>query len=147
MGQGGCIFCDILAGRQRGSFVYRCDKVAAFLTIGPVNPGHVLIVPVRHAAGVGDLSQEENHAIFSLAQRLSVALRQPPLSSQGINYWLADGEAAFQDVFHVHLHLMPRFAGDSFKVAFDRRSPDREELDEVARAISSNLETVTTIGL
>jgi diadenosine tetraphosphate (Ap4A) HIT family hydrolase len=147
MSDASCVFCHILAGQEKGSFVYRGGLVAAFLTIGPVNPGHLLIVPLRHAAGVADLTREENEAMFTLAQRVSVALRQPPIAAEGINYWLADGEAAFQDVFHVHLHLIPRFAGDSLSVAFDKESPHRDELDYVARAISANLETLRTRGL
>jgi diadenosine tetraphosphate (Ap4A) HIT family hydrolase len=132
-----CIFCRIIAGSEEGSFVYRDDIVAAFLTIGPVNPGHLLIVPTRHASGVADLTADENGAIFSLARRLAAALRRPPISCEGVNYWLADGEAAFQDVFHAHLHLIPRFAGDSFAVSFDRKSPTRQELDRTASAIAA----------
>lgn len=135
-----CVFCDILAGRQRGSFVHRDDLVAAFLTIGPINPGHVLIVPTRHAAGVEDLTSAETEALFSLARRVAAALRKSAIPSEGFNYWLADGEAAFQDVFHVHLHVFPRFAGDSFKVSFEHRRPAREELDQIASEVAAQLE-------
>ena len=134
-----CVFCDILAGRRSGSFVHRGDLVAAFLTIGPINPGHALIVPLRHAAGIADLTDAETEAIFSLARRVSAALRGSSIACEGINYWLADGEAAFQDVFHVHLHVFPRFVGDSFKVEFERRTPPRQELDRIAQTISSCL--------
>jgi diadenosine tetraphosphate (Ap4A) HIT family hydrolase len=135
----GCVFCDIIAGRKRGSFVHRGELVSAFLTIGPVNPGHVLVVPTRHAAGIADLTAAENQALFELARRLSAALRQSSLRCEGINYWLADGEAAFQDVFHAHLHVIPRFRGDSFKVEFDRRIPERHELDEIAQTVENCL--------
>ena len=139
MGTGKCIFCEILAGRESGSFVYRDEVVAAFLTIGPVNPGHVLIVPTRHAAGVADLTAEENAALFSLAQRISAAIRDSPVPCEGINLWLADGEAAFQDVFHTHLHVIPRLAGDSFEISFEFGNPDRLELDEIAGSIAARL--------
>jgi diadenosine tetraphosphate (Ap4A) HIT family hydrolase len=135
-----CIFCEILAHREPGSFVYRDEVVAAFLTIGPINPGHLLVVPTRHAGGVGDLTGRENAAMFSTAQRLSQALRQSSISCQGINYWLADGEAAFQDVFHVHLHVIPRFPGDSFRVSFEHTTPARKELDQIAQSIAENLD-------
>jgi diadenosine tetraphosphate (Ap4A) HIT family hydrolase len=130
-----CVFCDILAGRRAGSFVYRDKIVSAFLTKGPVNPGHILVVPLRHAPGIADLTPAETEAMFALAGRLAAAIRQSPLRCNGINYWLADGEAAFQDVFHAHLHIIPRFRGDSFKVAFDRQSPQRDELDEIAQSV------------
>ena len=139
MASGKCIFCEILAGRESGSFVYRDEIVAAFLTIGPVNPGHVLIVPTRHAAGVADLTAEENAALFSLAQRISAAIRDSPVPCEGINLWLADGEAAFQDVFHTHLHVIPRLAGDSFEISFELGNPDRLELDEIAGSIAARL--------
>jgi diadenosine tetraphosphate (Ap4A) HIT family hydrolase len=77
--------------------------------------------------------------MFSLAKRVSAALRAAPLRCEGINYWLADGEAAFQDVFHVHLHVFPRFAGDSLQITFDRQKPRREELEEIARTIAASL--------
>jgi diadenosine tetraphosphate (Ap4A) HIT family hydrolase len=134
-----CVFCDIVAGRKAGSFVHRGDPVSAFLTIGPVNPGHVLVVPTRHAAGIADLTPGENQAIFELARRLSAALRQSPLRCEVINYWLADGETAFQDLFHAHLHVIPRFRGDSFKVDFDRRLPERHELDQIAQTVANCL--------
>lgn len=124
------------AARKAASSI--ATRWSAFLTIGPINPGHVLVVPTRHAAGVADLSAEENAAIFFLARRLTAALRRPPISCEGVNYWLADGEAAFQDVFHAHLHVVPRFAGDSFRVSFDRSNPTRQELDRIATALAAD---------
>lgn len=131
-----CIFCRILAGLEPGHFIYRDAAVAAILTIGPINPGHLMVVPTRHAASLAELQEAENLAIFSLAPKLAAALRRSDLRCEGVNYWMADGEAAFQDVFHFHLHIIPRFSGDGFKVSHPATSrPRRGKLDEVARLL------------
>lgn len=135
---GRCIFCDILAGRAEGSFVHRDDTVAAFMTIGAVNSGHVLVVPIQHAAALDDLDPDVGAAVFRLAMRVAAAIRASGLRCEGINFFLADGRAAFQSVFHAHLHVFPRFRGDGFHLVmppdFTLRRP-RPELDEAATRI------------
>lgn len=130
-----CIFCQILAGEEQGHFIYRDALVAAILTIGPINPGHLMVVPTRHASSLAELREAENEAIFALAPRLAAALRRSGLRCEGVNYWMADGEAAFQDVFHFHLHIIPRFGGDGFKVSHPTLRPERRELDEIAELL------------
>jgi histidine triad (HIT) family protein len=138
-----CIFCQVLAGTVPASFVYRDDRVAAFMDIQPVNFGHVLVVPVRHAPYVGDLTAEEAAAIMRVAHRTVAALRHSTLRCEGINLLLGDGEAAMQEVFHAHLHVIPRFKGDGFGLRFDQeyytRRPPREELDRQAAELSGLL--------
>jgi histidine triad (HIT) family protein len=134
----GCIFCQILAGESEVSLVYRDETCAAFMDIQPVNPGHVLVVPGRHAAYLSDLKEEEGAQIFRVAQRLAAALRQSGVKCEGVNLFLADGEAAMQEVFHVHLHVFPRYVGDGFGLKFPPRYfqlPKREELNAVAEKI------------
>lgn len=137
-----CVFCEILTGRQEASMLYRDEQCAAFMDIQPVNPGHVLVVPNRHAPGLGELEPETGAAMFQLAQRLAAALRRSGLRCEGVNLFLADGPAAGQDVFHVHLHVLPRFRGDGFGLRFspsyfDR--PPRSELDQAAARIKDAL--------
>jgi histidine triad (HIT) family protein len=139
---GDCIFCDILAGTQQSSIVYRDDVCTAFMDIQPVNPGHVLVVPNRHAAFLADLDEETGAHMFRLAQRLAGALRKSGIRCEGVNLFLADGEAAMQEVFHVHLHVFPRFTGDGFGLTFGPEyfhRPERSELDRVARLIGDEL--------
>ncbi|HZT58193.1 MAG TPA: HIT family protein [Pyrinomonadaceae bacterium] len=138
-----CIFCKILAGESEVSLVYRDETCAAFMDVQPVNPGHLLVMPVRHAAYLADLEGEEGAQIFRAAQRLTAALRRSGLKCEGVNLFLADGEAAMQEVFHVHLHVFPRFGGDGFGLKFPQgyfRKPQREELDEAAEKIKRALE-------
>src|SRR6186997_2543168 len=95
-----CIFCRILSGEAPASFVYRDDLVAAFMDIQPVNLGHVLVVPVRHAPAMAHVTVAEAEAIMRVAQQSTAALRASTLKCEGVNYFLADGEAAMQEVFH-----------------------------------------------
>src|SRR5215207_2091238 len=106
-----CIFCEIIAGRAEASFVYRDDVVAAFMTIGAVNPGHVMVVPIEHASSLAELAPATGCAMFQQAQRLAAALRVSGLRCEGVHLLLNDGRAAFQSVFHVHLHVVPRWRG------------------------------------
>lgn len=89
------------------------------MDIAPVNPGHALIVPRLHAAGLADLPEELGMHLFRVAQRTAAAIRSTAITCEDVNLFLADGEAAFQDVFHVHLHVIPRFSGDQFKISAD----------------------------
>lgn len=118
-----CVFCAITRGETPAHRVHEDELALAFLDINPVTPGHLLVVPKRHAAGLADLSNAENDAIFRAGRRLAAALRSSGLDCEGINYFLADGEAAFQEVFHVHLHIFPRFRGDSFRIHADWSKP------------------------
>ena len=131
-----CIFCAIVAGAAPASVVYEDDVSLGFMDIQPVNPGHLLVIPKRHAAGLADLDEQTGGHLFRVAMRLAAALRRSGLPCEGINFFLADGEVAFQDVFHVHLHVIPRSAGDAFKIDADwSAQPPRAELDDLAARI------------
>jgi histidine triad (HIT) family protein len=137
-----CIFCKLLRGESEASFVYRDDACAAFMDIQPVNPGHLLVVPNRHASYLADLNEEDGAQMFRVAQRLSAALRESDVKCEGVNFFLADGEAAMQEVFHVHLHVFPRYVGDGFGLKFPPgywQKPERKELDAVAEKIRSRV--------
>lgn len=137
-----CLFCRILAGELNASFVYRDESCSAFMDIQPINPGHLLVVPNRHAAFLSDLETEEGAQIFRAAHRLSAALRESGVQCAGVNLFLADGAAAMQEVFHVHLHVFPRYDGDGFGLKFASRyfqKPARKELELIAGKIKSAL--------
>lgn len=133
-----CIFCDIIDGRAPASIVYADERVIAFMDTQPVNPGHLLIVPRTHAAGLSYLDPELGAYLFRVGMRMAAALRRSTVRCEGTNFSLADGEAAGQDIFHVHLHVLPRFEGDGFGFRFNPayfRRPDRTTLDEIAAGI------------
>ena len=107
------------------------------MDIQPVVRGHMLVVPRAHAAYLADLDPEDGARLFKVGQLAAAALRNSGLRCEGVNFFLADGEVAGQEVFHVHLHVIPRFEGDGFGL---RLPPDysfrpRVELDETAGAI------------
>jgi len=107
------------------------------MDIKPVNAGHVLVVPVSHAPYLADLPEDAGAHLFRLARRIAAAMRASGLRCEGINLFLADGEAAMQEVFHTHLHVIPRFRGDGFGLRF---GPDyvirpRSDLETTAEAI------------
>lgn len=137
-----CIFCDILAGKAPASFVYQDELCVTFMDIRPVNPGHMLVIPRRHAASLGELDEETGAHLFRIGQRLVGALRHSGVRCEGVNLFLADGEAAGQEVLHVHLHVFPRYSGDGFGLKFSPRyfqTTSRQSLQEVAEKIRNCL--------
>lgn len=135
-----CIFCRIVKGIIPTSNVYTDEKVIAFMDIQPVNPGHVLVIPKTHAAQLSELNPETGAHMFKVAMRTAEAIRQSGVKCEGVNLLLADGESASQEIFHVHLHVIPRFLGDGFGFKFGSSydlKPDRKELDEAADRIKT----------
>lgn len=128
-----CPFCAIVAGAAPASVIYDDAEVLAFLDIQPVTPGHILVIAKRHAPLLADLDEATGARVFRVATRLARVLRASGLRCEGVNLFLADGEAAFQEVPHVHLHVFPRFAGDRFRIDADWSvMPPRSELDAIA---------------
>ncbi|MEA3239508.1 MAG: HIT family protein [Candidatus Bipolaricaulota bacterium] len=137
-----CIFCDIIEGRTPASIVFRDEVCCAFMDIQPVNPGHVLIVPNEHVASIDDLDEKIGGHLFAVAQRIARALRHSGVRCDGVNLFLADGEAAGQEVFHVHLHVFPRFANDGFGLRPGpnyNKLPARTELDALAVVLRTQM--------
>lgn len=109
-----CVFCEIIAGRrQEEGLVFHDEQITAFLSLGARNPGHILIVPNRHAETFMAVPADTLHHMTDQAQRLVAALRRTDLRAEGIMLQMNAGRAAGQSVFHAHLHIIPRFAGDA----------------------------------
>lgn len=133
-----CIFCNILEGKAPASVVYEDDVCIVFMDIQPVTPGHMLVVPRQHFVGLSDLKEEIGSHLFLVGQRMANALKQSKIPCEGVNLFLADGEVAFQTVFHVHLHIIPRTSGDGFRLVFGpqfKNLPERERLEQIANQI------------
>ena len=112
----------------------------AFLDIRPVTPGHLLVIPNEHVVYTHDLPDATADRLFAVARRLASSLRRTAaVRADGINLFAADGEAAEQEVFHAHLHVIPRYAGDGFEIdaaAWRQPPPSREQLDRLAAALA-----------
>lgn len=139
---GECIFCRIVAGSSPAVTVYQDDDVLAFMDIRPFSEGHTLIIPKAHASGLDDLPPALGGRVFQVAQRVARGLRRSDLPVDGVNLMLADGAAAMQTVFHVHIHAVPRRHGDKLSIAsrlLVRRPGDLERAGEQVRLGLSRL--------
>lgn len=134
------IFAEIVAGRAPASTVYEDQDVLAFMDIRPMTPGHLLVVPKVAARDLSELDPEVGGKLFKVGQLLAAALRDSEVGCDGVNFFLADGVLAGQEVFHVHLHVIPRTASDGFGLRGRPTSPHRVDLDYLAGSIRGALE-------
>ena len=138
-----CIICQLVNEEIKVTKVYEDDLVVAVMDIQPINPGHLFIAPKKHVKLVSELSEDLAAHMFKIAIRLDDAVRKSGLKCEGVNLFLADGEAAKQEIPHVHLHVIPRIKGDGFGLKFDEsyfRLPNRKELDKAANLIRKAFE-------
>jgi len=131
-----CVFCRIVAGDLPATFVFQDHDVVGFLDLFPVVPGHTLIVPRRHATDLLDCPGDLAGRLFAASARVAAAVLAAT-GADGFNVWSANGPAAGQTVFHLHLHVLPRFAADQFGLRFpiERREASRGELEAMASRI------------
>ena len=137
------MFCRIVdRANEPASYVYEDVDAIAILDVQPVNEGHALVLPRAHAKLAAELDDKAAVAMWNLARRVATAIRGSGLRAEGVNFLVADGEAAGQEVFHVHLHVIPRFAGDGVGFTFPPQHGDpqpRSALDETAARVRSAL--------
>jgi diadenosine tetraphosphate (Ap4A) HIT family hydrolase len=130
-----CIFCKIVSGREPASVVHEDKKIMALMTIAPANPGHVLVITKGHFPALASMEEQAGMHLFKITMRTADAVRKSGLRCEGINLFLADGEPQ-QEILHLHMHVIPRFHGDNFRIPADHGSrPSREELDKTADEI------------
>ena len=120
-----CLFCKIVKKEIFAAILYEDDDVIAFMDIKPINPGHALIIPKKHAVLVEELEEELFLKLFPVARKIATKIKEKIPETTAINYFIADGEDAGQEVFHVHLHVIPRKPNDGFKFVFDEEYYDR----------------------
>lgn len=139
---GTCVFCSIIAGTLPASIVSQDAKTLAFMDIQPVTEGHTLLIPTAHTPNIADVDGATTEHLYRVARKITRAMYEA-LNCDGINWFVADKEAAGQEVFHMHLHLIPRYLGDGFGLRFPPDygvHPARQALDSTARALSDALE-------
>ena len=108
-----CIFCRIVEGSIPSTKVFEDEHTLAFLDIGPVAPGHTLVVPKQHSTNIFDVLPEDWHCVTETARIVAIALDKA-LGADGVNVMMNNREHAGQTVHHPHIHLIPRFKGDGF---------------------------------
>ena len=129
-----CTFCKILEGVLPSWRVYEDENCIAFLDRGQVTRGHTLVVPRRHAQDIWALSEDEARAVMQSVHRVAHLLRDK-LRPPGLNITQANGRAAWQDVFHYHVHLIPRYGDDGFRPPWRSTSPSQEQFTEVQQQL------------
>ncbi len=132
-----CVFCQILKGDAPATYTYEDDSVVAFMDIQPITHGHMLVVPRTHTVLMSDVDDSVAMRAFRVARKLAAAARAS-LGATGVNLFVADGEVAFQDIPHFHVHVIPRYPKDGFGLTFPPtydRPPSRAELETIAAAI------------
>lgn len=137
---GTCIFCRIVRGEVPSSQVCGDALVTAFLDRAPVNAGHVLVVPRRHAVSLTDLTAAEVAGLARTAQRVAAALKSALPGCEGVTLSMADGERAGQEVPHAHLHVIPRLVNDGFGWRRHGNPMEQERLDGIATRIRGAIE-------
>ena len=133
-----CVFCRIVAGQIPSTRVYEDERVLAFMDIGQVNPGHVLIVVKKHAENLYELDEAQAAAVQQAAVRVARAIRKA-FNSEGLSVYQANGKAAGQTVFHYHVHLVPRHEGDGMALTWPVKNPPRDALEKHAARIRDEL--------
>lgn len=133
-----CVFCKIVARRIPATIVHEDADTLAFMDIGQVNPGHVLVACKAHVENIFGLSEAQAATVFRAAAKVARAVRaafDPP----GLSVYQANGKPAGQTVFHFHLHVLPRHDGDGMQLVWPVKNPPREQLEAYAARIRAQL--------
>jgi histidine triad (HIT) family protein len=125
-----CLFCKIVAGEIPATVVAQDERTFAFMDINPATRGHVLVIPRAHARDVHEIDSEDLKAVAAAAQRVAARAVQE-LGADGVNLLQSSGRAAWQTVFHFHLHVIPRYEGDPLRLPW---VPAPGDMDDIAAA-------------
>ena len=133
-----CIFCRIVAKEIPAALVFEDEHTLAFMDAGQVNPGHVLVAAKGHAENLYELNDAQAGALLRTAARVARAIRDA-YKPGGLSVYQANGKAAWQSVFHYHMHLVPRHEGDGMALTWPAKNPPRDKLVEYAAEIRKAL--------
>lgn len=132
---GDCLFCKILAGEIPATIVGEDERTVAIMDINPATRGHVLVIPRRHAADLLEIEIEDLAACAAAAQGLAQLMTER-LDADGVNLVNSCGRDAWQTVFHFHLHVIPRYAGDPLRLPWTPEPGDRDAIAAAAAALT-----------
>ena len=133
-----CVFCKIVAGQIPSTRVFEDEHSLAFMDLGQVNPGHVLVAVKKHAENLYALDDAQAAAVGRACTRVARAIRDA-FKPEGMSVYQANGKAAGQTVFHYHVHLLPRHAGDGMELIWPVKNPPREKLEDYAGRIRGKM--------
>ncbi|MDE0185491.1 MAG: HIT family protein [Candidatus Poribacteria bacterium] len=134
-----CIFCAIAGNAIPATKVYEEDQILAFMDINPANPGHLLVIPKRHYRNIFDIDAETAGKIMQVGTQLASAIKTA-LNPDGLNLLQSSESAAFQTVFHFHLHLIPRWEDDTLVLPWKPQQGDINQIAEVADKIRQHIQ-------
>ena len=134
-----CVFCKIVAGQIPSTKVHEDEQTLAFMDIGEVNPGHVLVTVKPHVENIYGLDNAVAAAVFQTAARVARAVKKA-YEPEGVTLYQANGPAAGQTVYHFHLHLVPRYAQDGMRLTWPTKNPPREQLEANAAKLRAAME-------
>jgi histidine triad (HIT) family protein len=129
-----CPFCGIVEGSVPSETIDSDESTVAFMDIAPATPGHALVVPRKHSADLLEIEPDELNAAIQASQRLARRMKDV-LGADGIDLINACGEAAWQTVFHFHIHVVPRYEDDPLKLPWIPEEGDKGEIAELARKL------------
>jgi histidine triad (HIT) family protein len=132
----GCVFCSIVSGDEPAEFVFQDESVVAIMDLHPATEGHVLVMPRRHARDLWEVASDDAERTLAASLQVASMIRHV-LAPDGINLVHASGPAAWQTVFHFHLHVIPRFKGDSLVPPWPLDQPPSER--SVLRALAERI--------
>jgi histidine triad (HIT) family protein len=130
-----CVFCRIVAGELPATVVHADDRTMAFMDLNPATRGHLLVVPREHATDLFSIPAEDLAACAETARTLGVGMRER-LGADGVNLLNSNGRAAWQTVFHFHMHVIPRYDGDPLRLPWTPAPGDRDEIAAAAQALT-----------
>lgn len=133
-----CIFCKIANGEIPSKTVYEDERFRVILDISPASKGHAIILAKNHAANVFELPEEDAAAIYVVAKKVATAM-QKVLKCDGINILQNNGEAAGQTVFHLHMHVIPRYKDDKVQITWDNGEPAEQLSDALLEELQKSL--------
>ena len=137
-----CIFCRIVSKQIPASVVHEDDHTIAFMDLGQVNPGHVLVATKAHVENVFGLDDVQAGAVFRTVTRIARASRDA-FGAPGMTIFQANGKAGAQTVFHFHMHVLPRLENDGMSLAWPAKNPPRETLRAYSEKIRAALASPT----
>jgi histidine triad (HIT) family protein len=138
MNDASCVFCNIARKQASASLVYEDEKVIAFLDTKPLNEGHTLVIPKEHYETIYEIPEEQIAYLHRIVKRTALAVKKAT-RADGISIFQQNGKAAGQEIFHLHVHVVPRYEGQKLPRFGEIPEAEREKLNQVATNLRQHI--------